>query len=35
MTPQSDFDATTGGSTIGRTVVGLFHNRQHAEAAHQ
>jgi hypothetical protein len=33
MTPQSDFDATTGESTTGRTVVGLFHNRQHAEAA--
>src|SRR6266545_2411578 len=33
MTPQSDFDATTGEGTTGRTVVGLFHNRQHAEAA--
>jgi hypothetical protein len=33
MTPQRDFDATTGEGTTGRTVVGLFNNRQHAEAA--
>jgi hypothetical protein len=33
MTPQRDFDATTGESSIGRTVVGMFKNRHHAEAA--
>lgn len=33
MTRQSDYDATTGEGTTGRTVVGLFNNRQHAEAA--
>ncbi|MFL5516490.1 MAG: general stress protein [Gemmatimonadales bacterium] len=33
MTPQRDFDAPTGESTTGRTVVGLFSNRHHAEAA--
>jgi hypothetical protein len=33
MTPQRDFDAATGEGTTGRTVVGLFNNRQHAEAA--
>jgi hypothetical protein len=33
MTPQRDFDAPTGESTTGRTVIGLFTNRQHAEAA--
>jgi hypothetical protein len=33
MTRQSDQDATTDESTTGRTVVGLFNNRHHAEAA--
>src|SRR6266496_204426 len=33
MTPQRDFDAPTGESAIGPTVVGLFNNRHHAEAA--
>ena len=33
MTRESDYDATTGESTTGRTVVGLFNNRHHAEAA--
>jgi hypothetical protein len=33
MTPQRDFDAPTGESALGRTVVGVFNNRRHAAAA--